>query len=117
MLPININTSASDFTKEDLKALKVRFQPAPSEGHAIPDKDFTEFPQQYVCPKISKTILNEPDFNVDNISEIPNNSVRSFIYTLHDVTRNLGIPETRTNSMVEDLLRIAMMNGWPLSIM
>ena len=65
-------------------------------------------------------MLRSPDFDVDKIDGITDGEVLTFIDKLHDVTENstlsVGTSETHTDSLVDDLLRIARLNTWPLKI-
>jgi len=65
-------------------------------------------------------LLRLPNFNVDNLEQIKNGNVLTFIDKLHDITENstqtIGTSETHTVSLVDDLLRIVGFNTWPLKI-
>ncbi|CAG8580882.1 4879_t:CDS:2, partial [Ambispora leptoticha] len=87
--PNCINTQASKFTKDDVEALRVRFQPA-SEDHVIPNEKVEEFPEQYVCPRINRNMLGNSEFK--------------------------GISESRTDVLVDNLLDISGLDEWPLNI-
>lgn len=115
-LPNHINTQANKFTNDDVKAMRVQFRPA-SEDHVIPNEKIEDFPEQYVCPRINRKMLKDDDFNVGNISDFSNKSVQPFFDKLAIVTRNPpGIPDSRTDDLVADLLRIARLNDYPLKI-
>ncbi|CAG8634989.1 10831_t:CDS:2, partial [Diversispora eburnea] len=110
-----ITTRASLFNEDDLNALNVRFQPAPKD-QVIPNEKVDEFPHHYVCPKVNRDMLDKAEFDVDKISDFSDSLVRTFFFKLHNVTRNQGIPESRTDTLVDDLLRITHLNNWPLNI-
>ncbi|CAG8587638.1 10234_t:CDS:2, partial [Scutellospora calospora] len=114
--PNYIYTQASKFTKDDVGALRVKFQPA-SEDLVIPNEKIEDFPKNYICPKINRDILDKAAFKVREINDISDGSVQTFFDKLHIVTRNPpGIPESSTNDLVADLLRIALLNYYPLKI-
>ncbi|CAG8630053.1 3414_t:CDS:2, partial [Diversispora eburnea] len=111
-----LNTQAHKFNEDDLNALKVRFQPA-AKDHVIPNEKIEKFPEQYVCPKINRDMLSNEGFKVQEISDFSDDAVQTFFNKLHIVTRNPpGIPESRTDNLVADLLRIARLNNYPLEI-
>ncbi|CAG8633199.1 3078_t:CDS:2, partial [Diversispora eburnea] len=109
-----INVRANEFTNNDLEALRVKFQPAP-EGHVIPNEKIEKFPEQYVCPRINRDMLSKEGFKVQEISNF--SDVQTFFNKLHIVTRNSpGIPESRTDALVDDLFRVTRLNKYPLEI-
>ncbi|RHZ70240.1 hypothetical protein Glove_274g39 [Diversispora epigaea] len=117
LLPNQINTQATDFTKYDVEALRVKFQPA-TEDHVIPDGKVEEFSEQFICRKINRNMLKDDEFNVDNISDLSDSLFQTFFEKLAIVTQNPpGIPESSTDTMVDDLLRIAKLNNHPLKLM
>ncbi|RHZ63857.1 hypothetical protein Glove_327g27 [Diversispora epigaea] len=103
------------FNEDDLNVLNVRFQPA-SKDQVIPNEKVNEFPHYYVCPKVNRKILLEENFNVDKISDFSDSLVRTFFFKLRNITRNQRIPESRTDTLVDDLLHISHLNNWPLNI-
>lgn len=111
--PNHINTRASKFTKDDVEALRVKFQPA-SEDHVIPNEKVEEFPEKYECPQINRDMLNKEEFKVREITDFSDSLVQTFFYKLHIATRNQA--ESKTDDMVADLLRIARLNNYPLYI-
>ncbi|CAG8526413.1 1007_t:CDS:2 [Diversispora eburnea] len=89
--PNHINARESKFTKDDVEALRVKFQPV-SEDHVIPNEKVEEFLEKYKCPQINRDMLNKEEFKVREITE------------------------SKTDDMVADLLRIAQLNNYPLYI-
>ena len=65
-------------------------------------------------------MLRSPGFDVDKLEGISDGDVLTFIDKLHDITENstqsIGTSKTHTDSLVDDLLRIARLNTWPLKI-
>ncbi|RIA84893.1 hypothetical protein C1645_831614 [Glomus cerebriforme] len=117
-LPI-INTMASNFRKEDLKALKVNFKPVKCNNQIIPKVDVKDLlPEQYILSNIHFTDLEKQSFDVRKIDV--SDDVRTFILKLHWVVKNSlrkkGTDETFTNTLVDDLLRIVGFNTFPLVI-
>ncbi|CAG8440417.1 9609_t:CDS:2 [Acaulospora morrowiae] len=109
-----VNGRADAFTKEDLEALRVNFQPA-FESHVIPNGKVEKFPEQYVCPGINRDMLSKERFKVQEISDFSSRAVQSFFNKLHIVTRNPpGILGSRTDALVDDLLRLVGLNDYPL---
>ncbi|CAB5388609.1 unnamed protein product [Rhizophagus irregularis] len=119
-LPI-INTTSSFFTREDVEALKVSFQPVTSSSLIIsPDDVSNDFPEQYVQPDINQEKLDIQNFDIRKFDGIYDNDVRTFILKLHWVVKNAtvitGTNETYTDTLVDDLLRIVGLNTFPLVI-
>ncbi|CAG8648251.1 2646_t:CDS:1 [Acaulospora colombiana] len=115
-LPNHNNTQANKFTKNDVEAFRVKIQPA-SEDHVIPNEVVKEIPEKYVCPRINRDMLDKAEFKVQEISDFSDRKVRTFFYKLHNVTRNIpGIPESRTDDLVFNLLNISGLDDWPLNI-
>lgn len=95
-----------------------------------------DFPEEYVLPDIDRSILRQPDFDVNKLEEIikeqrnkkqqnaeslkVDDCVKTFFDKLHDVVKNsdvlIGTAETYTDTLVDDLLRIVTLNRWPLKI-
>ncbi|RHZ79605.1 hypothetical protein Glove_143g34 [Diversispora epigaea] len=118
----NIATSASLFMKDDMKALKVKFIPASSKKHVIsniPDFKITNFPNEYLLPQVNRQILKDENFDVDKFG-ISNGNVRTFINKMNWVVANEGqvegTREAKTDSLVDNLLRVANMDTDPLAI-
>ncbi|CAG8511805.1 13926_t:CDS:2 [Racocetra fulgida] len=114
--PNHINIQASKFTENDVKALRVNFKPA-SEDLVIPDEKIEDFPENFICPKINRDVLSKEEFEVREISDFSGGLVQTFFDKLHFVTRSPpGIPESSTDDLVDDLLRIARLNNYPFKI-
>ncbi|RHZ82871.1 hypothetical protein Glove_103g73 [Diversispora epigaea] len=118
----DIATSASLFIKDDMKTLKVKFIPAPSKKHVIPiipDFKITNFPNKYLLPQINRQILKDENFNVDKFG-ISDGYVRTFINKMNWVVINEnqveGTRNAKTDSLVNNLLRVADMDNDPLAI-
>ncbi|CAG8599477.1 4235_t:CDS:2 [Funneliformis mosseae] len=100
------DTTASSFTSEDMKALKVNFKPS-AENEVIPDVKVINFPKEYeefVLPNINKHALRLPDFNVGKLEV--SNHLRSFIDWLHIAETSQEVIGTRyssTDSLVNEL--------------
>ncbi|CAG8556332.1 3168_t:CDS:2 [Diversispora eburnea] len=69
-----------------------------------------------VMPKLSIDInISASDFARGYINEISDNDVRTFFDKLNIVTRNIvETPESRTDSIVHDLLHLVKLNSWSL---
>lgn len=71
-------------------------------------------------PDITRVVLGNPEFNLENIDGITNKKVRTFFAKLHDVVINgmqvVGTEDTLTDTLVDDLLRIVELNDWPLRV-
>ncbi|PKY38519.1 hypothetical protein RhiirA4_537363 [Rhizophagus irregularis] len=94
-LPI-INTTSSFFTREDVEALKVSFQPVTSSSLIIsPDDVSNDFPEQYVQPDINQEKLDIQNFDIRKFDRIYDND---------------------SDTLVDDLLRIVGLNTFPLVI-
>ncbi|RHZ77961.1 hypothetical protein Glove_168g244 [Diversispora epigaea] len=107
-----ISPLVSEFTIEDLEALKVSFCPALSRNAVIPLVD---------TPQNLPLTLIDPNFDVKNIKGISDKYAKTFLDKLHDVTKNSsfdkGTGEFETDSLVTDLLsNVVDMNGCPLKI-
>ncbi|CAG8575722.1 41_t:CDS:2 [Ambispora leptoticha] len=116
----NLPPSASKFKLRDIDLLRVGFKPASSENAVIPDVEVTKIPDKYVCPDISSHILGNPYFDVENIEGLTDKRARTFFMKLHNVVMNglevIGTNETFTDTLVDNLLRIAKLDDWPLMI-
>ncbi|CAG8648724.1 3572_t:CDS:2, partial [Paraglomus occultum] len=112
--------SASVFATEDMEALNVIFIPASSADEVIPDVEITEFPEQYLLPNINREILGHTDFDVRRLKGISKPKVQTFLNKLNNVVVNsvqaIGTHESFTDTCVDDILRIAKLNGFPLMI-
>ncbi|RHZ80756.1 hypothetical protein Glove_132g70 [Diversispora epigaea] len=134
--------SASKFLEEDLEALRVGFKPALNENDVIPNLSgmnyiiqsilltnntynlnivpVTNLPAKYNVPHISRETLEKAKFDVGGFQCISDPKVRTFFDKLHDAVFNglqvVGTDETFTDTLVDDLLRIAELNEWPLKI-
>ena len=130
---------ASDFNQDDAQLLKVSFQPASFED-VIPSLKgsgtlFRIFilakhwhfkycaitaPAEYLLPEINRHIVGNPDFQIDKLDKV-SNQVKTFIDKMRDVVENekvaVGTDESKTDTLVDDLLRIANLNVWPLKIL
>ncbi|RHZ76092.1 hypothetical protein Glove_205g44 [Diversispora epigaea] len=116
----SINFRVSNFTRRDVEALKVSFQSVTCNNQIIPPVDVSkDFPEQYVQPDIHHEELEKRSFDIRKIGGIPDD-VRTFILKLHWVVKNAtvitGTDETYTDTLVDDLLRIAGLNTFPLAI-
>ncbi|CAG8644716.1 3397_t:CDS:2 [Ambispora leptoticha] len=105
---------ASKFLKKDMEALRVSYMPASDENDVIPNLSVTNSTDQYAVPHISRKTLKDPDFKVDGFICITDPTVRTFFDKLHDAVFNglqvVGTDETFTDTLVDDLLRIAELN-------
>ncbi|CAG8650699.1 6442_t:CDS:2, partial [Paraglomus occultum] len=114
----NLPSSASLFKNSHIEVLRVRVNPASAESDVIPTVEDTSIPEEYIFPSINREMLEHPRFNVKNIGGDKN--VRTFFANLHDVVQNgmqvVGTDETFTDTLVDGLLRIAELDGWPLRI-
>ncbi|CAG8636150.1 11289_t:CDS:2 [Diversispora eburnea] len=115
----DLTIQAYKFNEDDLNVLKVRFQLA-AEDHVIsniPNEKIEEFPEKYFCPKVNRKMLIDEDFDIRKISNFSDSPIRTFFRKMQIVTRNpLGMPESRTDDLVADLLRVVKMNDDPLMI-
>ncbi|RHZ86013.1 hypothetical protein Glove_57g11 [Diversispora epigaea] len=140
--PIQLPSSASLFKKREyLVPLKVSFVPANDEKEVIPEFKGTNsgcinplsepnthfkycldvnIQEEYVCTGIDRKILQDADFNVYDHNCITDPDIQTFLYKLHDVVFNglqiVGTCETFTDTLVDDLLRIAKLNSYPFKI-
>ncbi|CAB4394260.1 unnamed protein product [Rhizophagus irregularis] len=53
-----------------MKLLNVSFRPALKQCDVIPATQVIDFPEEYVLPDIDRSILRQPDFDVDKLEEI-----------------------------------------------
>jgi len=55
------------------------------------------------------------------LDKVTNNRVKTFIAKMHDVVMNekvaTGTIESKTDTLMDDLLRVADLNDWPLKLM
>ncbi|RIA85597.1 hypothetical protein C1645_830524 [Glomus cerebriforme] len=115
----NTNISASSFTKNDVKALRVRFQPASAENDIVPDVEVTSFPKEYIFSHINHQKLRSPDFNVSNLEGIYNGKVLTFISHLQKVVNSqetIGTEDSNTDSLILDMCHKIGLNWWPLNL-
>ncbi|CAG8646754.1 7905_t:CDS:2, partial [Paraglomus occultum] len=108
------------FATEDMEALNVIFIPASSADEVITNVDITEFPEQYLLPNINRQILANGELDVCRLEGISDPDVQTFLTKLNDVVVNglqvVGTEETFTDTYVDDILRIAKLNRFPLRI-
>ncbi|RHZ89724.1 hypothetical protein Glove_12g67 [Diversispora epigaea] len=112
--------SSVKFATEDMQALNTNFIASPDKNEVIPDVKVTEFPEQYFLLDVDRKILANADFNVRQLESISNPEVQTFLTKLNSVVLNgiqiIGTVETFTDTCVDDLLRIAKLNNFPLMI-
>ncbi|GES85651.1 hypothetical protein GLOIN_2v1719392 [Rhizophagus clarus] len=115
----DLPSSASLFETKDMEALRVDFCEAPAENAVIPDVEVT-IPDTYIQPNINGEMLSNLRFRVANVAGLTDVKVRTFFKKLHKVVTNgvqlTGTTEKFTDTLVDDLLRIAELNDWPFSI-
>ncbi|CAG8576296.1 4956_t:CDS:2, partial [Paraglomus occultum] len=115
----DLPSSACKFKIRDMEALRVNFLGASSKNDVIPNVQVVNFPDEYVLPDINGELLVNPNLNVVNINGLTD-EVRTFVVKLHEVALNglqvIGTDETFTDTLVDDLLRIAKLNNFPLRI-
>ncbi|CAB5383498.1 unnamed protein product [Rhizophagus irregularis] len=109
---------ASRFTKRHADALRVSFEPV-DKYEVIPDVKVT-VPEKYLLPKVNHNILNDEEFNVENL-ELEDDRVRTFADKLHDVIKNSGVDtgtsESTTDTLVNDLLlHVVNFDTWPFKV-
>ncbi|CAG8593712.1 10203_t:CDS:2 [Paraglomus occultum] len=113
----DLPSSASVSKARDVEALRVNFFGA--EDAVIPDAEVT-IPEAYVRPDINAEMLSNIRFRVANVDGLTDRKVRTFFKKLHKVVvnsdRKTGTSETYTDTLVDDLLRIAQLNDWPFSV-
>ena len=77
-------------------------------------------PEEYLLPEINRDKVEGSKFQVDKLDKV-SNRVKTFIDKMRDVVENekvaTGTDESKTDTLVDDLLRIADLNVWPLKIM
>ncbi|CAG8530944.1 9690_t:CDS:2, partial [Paraglomus occultum] len=77
-------------------------------------------PKEYLLPEINRRAVSDPDFNVEKLDKVSNNRVKTFLDKMHDVVMYekvvTGTLESKTDTLVDDLLRIADLNDWPLKL-
>ncbi|CAG8509458.1 1130_t:CDS:2 [Ambispora leptoticha] len=112
--------SASGFTQDEVDLLRVKFQPASFEDVIPTTKDPVTVPNEYLLPEINRRALSNADFDVEKLDKVSNNRVKTFIVKMHDVVMNekvaTGTLESKTDTLVDDLLRVAELNDWPLKL-
>ncbi|PKY38106.1 hypothetical protein RhiirA4_451047 [Rhizophagus irregularis] len=124
----DLPSSASLFTKRAVEALKMSFKPAKKIIDVIPNIDISKvknFPEVYYLNKIDRDFLRKPDFSIEKLKKQKKNPIKdkrvlSFISKLYRAVEysdlKIGMRETTTDSLVDDLLRIVDLNDWPLVI-
>ncbi|CAG8640206.1 3246_t:CDS:2, partial [Diversispora eburnea] len=104
------------FTRNDMNLLGVIFKPASVED-VIPDIHDSK---KYLLPKINRKILEDKDFDVKKFVGISDNQVRTFITKMHWVLMNEKYVEStrefKTDSLVDNLLRLVKIDDYPLTI-
>ncbi|RHZ85354.1 hypothetical protein Glove_66g169 [Diversispora epigaea] len=95
----DLSPSSVKFTTEDMEALNANFIPSSNKNEVIPDVEgkITKFPEQYVLPGVDCKILGNADSMFANLKVI-------------------DMDETFTDTCVDNLLRIAKLNNFPLMI-
>ncbi|CAG8555750.1 8178_t:CDS:2 [Paraglomus occultum] len=99
-LPETTRSSQRGAPNSHIEILRVRVSPASAESDVIPTVE-----EEYVFPNINREMLEHPRFDVENIGGNKNNG-------MHVV----GTDETFTDTLVDGLLRIVELDGWPLRI-
>ncbi|RIB04321.1 hypothetical protein C2G38_2254438 [Gigaspora rosea] len=106
-----IQKYASSFKYIHLDSMRVSFKSAPAEDFVIPkDGENTDL-EQYIVPNVGRKVLINPEFDVLKFNCISDPGVQTFVTKLHDVvlntSRKIGRDETFTDTLVDDLLRVA----------
>ncbi|CAG8437359.1 2811_t:CDS:10 [Diversispora eburnea] len=110
----HISTITASITESHEQQVRFRSE---SEDHVIPNVKVENFPEKYACPKINRDMLDKTGFVVGNISDFSDEFVQTFFVKLAIVTRNPPkMPESKTDDLVADLLRIARLNSYPFMI-
>ncbi|CAG8800212.1 32690_t:CDS:2, partial [Gigaspora margarita] len=95
----------SSFKNVHLDSIRVSFKPAPTEDFVIPkDVKDTDL-EQNVVPHVDSDVLSNPKFDVLKFGCISDPE-----------SKKIGKNETLTDTLVDDLLRIAKLNSFPLMI-
>ncbi|GBB96033.1 hypothetical protein RclHR1_02670002 [Rhizophagus clarus] len=116
---IPLRTASSNFNK----ALRVNFQPALVKDDVIPEVKVTNFPKEYVLPKINIGMLVNQDFNIERFDDIIDsntsntNDIRTFINLLHNTVQKRLVSGNANNySLVNNLLHISKLDTKPFNI-
>ncbi|RIA87022.1 hypothetical protein C1645_828360 [Glomus cerebriforme] len=114
-----LSSSASSFNYDDLKTLRVSYEPA-TKYSVIPNIKVT-IPEQYVLPEINYILLcNAENFDIKNF-DIKEDRVKTFVNKLHDVLKNSGVDsgtsESTTDTLINDLLlHVVKLDNWPFKV-
>ncbi|CAG8653335.1 9544_t:CDS:2 [Funneliformis caledonium] len=111
-------SEASNFKINDIKLLRVRFEPASNKNDVIPSCE-ANVPERYFLPGINRKILGNPFFDVCEVESISHPEAQTFATKLHNVLNGfqvLGTDESFTDTLLDDLLRIVKLNNFPLMI-
>ncbi|CAB5394785.1 unnamed protein product [Rhizophagus irregularis] len=103
--------------QDDAQLLRVSFQPA-SFKDVIPALQGS-VPEEYLLPEINRHKVGNPDFQVDKLDKV-SNRVKTFINKMRIVVENekdTTGTDSNIDTLVDDLLRIADLNCWPLKIL
>uniref|UniRef100_U9URP6 Uncharacterized protein n=1 Tax=Rhizophagus irregularis (strain DAOM 181602 / DAOM 197198 / MUCL 43194) TaxID=747089 RepID=U9URP6_RHIID len=103
--------------QDDAQLLRVSFQPA-SFKDVIPALQGS-VPEEYLLPEINRHKVGNPDFQVDKLDKV-SNRVKTFIDKMRIVVENekdTTGTDSNIDTLVDDLLRIADLNCWPLKIL
>ncbi|PKK66045.1 hypothetical protein RhiirC2_715132 [Rhizophagus irregularis] len=119
--PIPLRSSSPNFNE----ALRVSIQSALVKDHVIPEVKVTNFPKEYVLPKINIGMLLSRDFNIERLDDIFDNDtsniknikdIQTFINLLYSTVQNrLVSGETNNNSLVNNLLQISKLDTLPFN--
>ncbi|CAB4493818.1 unnamed protein product [Rhizophagus irregularis] len=122
----DLPSSASKFYPDNLKLLKITFVGALAEKDVIPEVPVTQIQaifqklDKYLLPTIDSETLGNHKFDVTTHTDITSEKVQTFVTKLHDVVINgaqqIGMDETFTDTLIDDLLRIVKLNNFPLMI-
>ncbi|PKC11094.1 hypothetical protein RhiirA5_374146 [Rhizophagus irregularis] len=100
--------------QDDAQLLRVSFQPA-SFKDVIPALQGS-VPEEYLLPEINRHKVGNPVDKLDKVS----NRVKTFIDKMRIVVENekdTTGTDSNIDTLVDDLLRIADLNCWPLKIL
>ncbi|UZO17509.1 uncharacterized protein OCT59_008861 [Rhizophagus irregularis] len=104
------------------------FKLAKNINDVIPNIDVSKvknFPEVYYLNEIDRAFLRKPDFSIRKLQKRKKNPIKdkrvlSFISKLYRAVEysdlKIGMRETTTDSLMDDLLRIVDLNDWPLVI-
>ncbi|RIA79948.1 hypothetical protein C1645_839576 [Glomus cerebriforme] len=112
--------SLPKFKEFDIRPLRVSFQPALFKDNVIPPVEVTDFPKEYILPKINTGMLTKQNLDIEELYYISNNDVKKFINLLHDTVQNRLMArktnEIHNNILVNNLLHIINLDTWPFNI-